>query len=151
MYIVYVIGNSSEKMLFEEKNDAFEYALSVSKELEGTQVNVYKASLVATVAIPNEPVITKIRKQKIDVAKKTNKVSVASTAKKLNKLTRPPLNPILEKIAKDPEGVEEELSDIPLGARCALDNNIAVGRKKGPTGEYVYLCVDCMGAVSKNE
>lgn len=145
MYIVYVIGSSPDGMLFEDKQEAYDYALAVSKETN-TQTNVYKASLIATVALPTEPVLTKIRKKEIV---KTKTVFVAKTAKKLNKLTKPPLDPILKKIAADPEGNEPEAQiPVPLGERCALDNNIAVGKKKGPTGEYVYLCIDCMGAVS---
>ena len=171
MYIVYVIGESSEKMLFEDKKKAFDYALEVSKELQGVQVNIYKASLVAVAQ--QTVAITKIRKPRtVKTTKAIKKIfeedllvkakelkkdmdlpdHLPAAVKAATKKQKPVLTPELLEIAQDalvpPEMDEVEENDIPIGARCALDRNMAVGKKRGPTGEFVYLCVDCMGAIT---
>lgn len=144
MYIVYVIGGTSEKMIFEEKNEAYEYAIGISKELEGHTINVYKASLVATVKLPTEPILIKIKKQRI-VKKEVFEPAMAKVASK-QASKKPVLDPDLQIIAAEQAIAENKA--IPLGARCALDNNMAVGQRMGPTGEYVLLCVDCMGQLA---
>jgi hypothetical protein len=149
MFIVYVIGESSEKMLFENKKEAFEYALAVSKELDGVQVNIYKANLIGvaekTVSISKVRKNTVTRKPKEeDHRANALGIPVPPSPKK-----KPVLSPQLAEIAQDvlPPDVDDEEEAIPVNARCFLDGNLAVGKKKGPTGESVYLCMDCMGAL----
>lgn len=145
MYIVYVVGHSSETVVFEEKKDACEYAIGVAKEL-GTEANVYKASLVAQATMPTEPVLVKVKKQKF-ASPEVFKPAVEKIVKKYTKPVKatPPVDPVLSEIAEDTSQGDGE---VPLGARCELDSNMAVGKRKGPTGEFVYLCVDCMGALA---
>ena len=142
-----------ETNTFEIKNDAFDFAKQCVTD-KGGFGNVYKATLMAIAE--TAVTINKVRKQKVKTdkfpripAKSTTQLETIFT--KAEKKTKPTLSPVLAEIAQDvliPREMDEvEENDIPIGARCALDRNMAVGRKKGPTGEYVYLCMDCMGSV----
>lgn len=145
MYIVFSPGLPDETVCVEDKKEAIEIATQLAKE-HTTPIGVYKSTLVAQTEIG--VYLKKIKTQRSKVTS-----PVVKTAKKLNELVKPPLDPILKSIAEDPEGAQDDVFDkdaVPLGARCALDMNIAVGRKKGPTGEWVYLCINCMGEVDKN-
>jgi hypothetical protein len=151
MYIVYVIGHSTETMLFEDQKEAYEYATGVAKEL-GTEANVYRAKLVARAELPTEPILIKIKQQRVVKQEKLDEFipKVVEKMSKAKKVTKPPVDPIFSDLAADTAIPEDDALDdnVPLGARCALDNNMAVGQRKGPTGEYVYLCVDCMGQLA---
>ena len=135
MYIVYATGLPDETVVVEDKKEAVAIATQLTTE-NTVSFGVYKATLVAQA-------VTGVFVQKV---KNSSKPLVAKPIS----IKKPKLDPILKSIAEDPEGSLGGPSDIPLGARCALDNNIAVGRKKGPTGEFVYLCMGCMGEVEKN-
>ena len=152
MYIVYVIGHSTETMIFEEQQEAYEYATGVAKEL-GTEANVYRAKLVAQATLPTEPILVKIKNPRTPKTEVFNTAAkkVVEKMVKAKKVTKPLVDPIFSDLAADTTIPEDDVSpdeNVPLGARCALDNNMAVGQRKGPTGEYVYLCVDCMGQLA---
>lgn len=166
MFIVYSMSAPEETWCFATREEAYERALEITRKTD-ISFSVYKANLigVAEKAIT----ITKIRKQKVKTFKKVflpgvgpvdaedfNKVLQADIGHIENKRiakekVKPVLDPTLLEIAQEvvlPQEEEfENQNDIPLGVRCDLDNNMAVAKKKGPTGEVVYLCVDCMGGV----
>jgi hypothetical protein len=154
MFIVMASNDEGglETTTFEAKNEAFDFAKECVTD-KGGFANVYKANLigVAETAVT----INKVRKQK-GIVSKFPRIPAKSTTQLETTFTKaekkkPSLSPVLAEIAQDvsiPREMDEvEENDIPIGARCALDRNMAVGRKKGPTGEYVYLCMDCMGSV----
>lgn len=132
-----------------DKKEAFEYAKKLSTE-DKCNVQIYKATLIAVAE--TAVTITKVRKTRVAKVKE----------EKEERFPRMPHKNVKEvemTFTKVPSGrpfpeldhmLEEEVKEdthIPINQRCALDKNLAVGKRKGPTGEYVFLCMDCMGAI----
>jgi hypothetical protein len=151
MYIIYS-EEKPEAIVFEEdRQSAYDLAKGLAKEQE-SQFSVYKASLVAVTSLPTEVQIIKIRKQP-SINKTVFKKALEKVAKNMEEAVgMVPVKQVSKKPVLDPDlqiiTAEEAIqSSIPMGARCAFDNAMAVGKKVGPTGESVYLCMPCMGLV----
>lgn len=171
MYLLYSEGLVQESILFEDKKEAYEAAKTIAAE-HSIIVKIYKANLVAVAE--TAVTINKIRKQRkvkaakveveepeiLDIPDHIPQAVIELTKRNYKRINRhdqiteekpkkvvPVLAPELIEIAED-TSIPNEEEEIPVGARCALDRNMAVGKKRGPTGEFVYLCLDCMGAIT---
>lgn len=144
MFIVMTTDEGNQTDTFETKKEAFDFAKEYVTN-RGGSANVYKANLIGIA----ETAVTINKVRKARVPKK--EVFEPAMAKVVNKQgsKKPVLDPDLQIIAAEQSIAENDIP-IPIGARCALDSNMAVGRKKGPTGEYVYLCIDCMGVIGND-
>lgn len=148
MYIVYNDIKGSSPRFIESKKEAFEIAKQMAKDETGI-VRIYKANIIATAVVETAAIITKIGKTQPVKPEVFEAAKTKLIEKKLKKVS-PVLKQELMEIAQDalPPPEEEELEALPLNARCSLDNNLAVIKKKGPTGEIAYLCADCAGSLN---